>query len=76
MYFFLDNAALVTSNNDNYGSKMATGSNNRASDTSLQSESTQPDLHPFFKVRFSKQRQNLTKKIFFNLDFLTRKKKN
>ncbi|MCL4142580.1 UNVERIFIED_CONTAM: hypothetical protein GTU68_054669, partial [Idotea baltica] len=35
------------SNNESYVSKIAP--NNRASDTSLQSDSTQPDIHPFFK---------------------------
>ncbi|KAB7504614.1 hypothetical protein Anas_08409 [Armadillidium nasatum] len=45
-----DNAPLVGTNNESYSSKITTGANNnRASDTSLQSDSTSPDVHPFFK---------------------------
>ncbi|XP_042879938.1 SH3 domain-containing protein Dlish isoform X1 [Penaeus vannamei] len=44
-----DNPGLVGSDNESYGGKLIGGPPNRASDSSIQSGSATPDIHPFFK---------------------------
>lgn len=48
--FPTDNPGLVGSDNESYGGKLIGGPPNRASDSSIQSGSATPDIHPFFKV--------------------------
>ncbi|XP_050692256.1 SH3 domain-containing protein Dlish-like isoform X2 [Eriocheir sinensis] len=44
-----DNPGLVGSDSESYGGKVISGPPNRTSDSSIQSGSATPDIHPFFK---------------------------
>ncbi|KAK8732057.1 hypothetical protein OTU49_007165, partial [Cherax quadricarinatus] len=44
-----DNPGLVGSDNESYGGKLIGSPPNRTSDSSIQSGTTTPDIHPFFK---------------------------
>lgn len=45
-----DNPGLIGSDSESYGGKVISGPPNRTSDSSIQSGSATPDIHPFFKV--------------------------
>lgn len=66
-YATTDNPGLVGSDNESYGGKLIGGPPNRTSDSSIQSGTATPDIHPFFKVRLKNIYRYLFLYLFIHL---------